>query len=129
MSDHAETGNGPRSANWKGVAEWGFGAFGSAIALLAPLAILAAPHSDVVVVVGGPGDHATDIASVVAEADGAIVSMGWSDNVILARSDSRGFVTRLYAAGARLVLDADMAEGCGPAAARTASITTRTLQR
>lgn len=48
--------------------------------------------------------------AVIAKANGRILASG--DYVTIARSDESGFVTRLYAAGALLVLDAEQAGGC-----------------
>lgn len=102
-----------REARRGNPAEWILGALGCGLALFAPLAVLAAPGSEVVAVVGRPGDTAADLAGRVALAGGAILNAGGSDTVILARSDRAGFVARLYAAGAGLVLDAGTAAGCG----------------
>ena len=48
--------------------------------------------------------------AAVAKANGHILAS--NDYVTIARSDDSGFVTRLYAAGALLVLDAEQAGGC-----------------
>jgi hypothetical protein len=48
--------------------------------------------------------------AVIAKANGRILAA--SDYVTIARSDDAGFVARLYAAGALLVLDAEQAGGC-----------------
>jgi hypothetical protein len=48
--------------------------------------------------------------AVIAKANGRIVTS--NDYVTIARSDDAGFVARLYAAGALLVLDAEQAGGC-----------------
>ncbi|KAB1072783.1 hypothetical protein [Methylobacterium planeticum] len=106
-----------------------FGFLGSFGAIVVPFALLALPSAKVVAVVVAPGSDPTDLARIVAQADGAIVNAGGSDNVILARSDSDGFVSRLYAAGAHLVLNADLAKRCGPAALRAASIPTEASPR
>ncbi|MDR7039387.1 DNA-binding NarL/FixJ family response regulator [Methylobacterium sp. BE186] len=98
-------------------------------ALFVPFALLAMPSATMVAVVVAPGRDTADLARIIAEADGAIVNAGGSDNVILAHSDSHGFVSRLYAAGAHLVLNADLAKGCGPAAVRAAAIRTEALPR
>jgi hypothetical protein len=55
------------------------------------------------------GPQAQAIAAVV-KAKGHILVV--SDYVTIARSEQAGFVGRLYAAGALLVLDADQAGGC-----------------
>ena len=90
-----------------------FGVLGSAVALVVPLMLLAAPRSDVVALVRGPGSDAADLARVVAEAGGSIVNVGGRPDILIARSESDGFVGRLYAAGAWLVLDGRLAGGCG----------------
>jgi hypothetical protein len=48
--------------------------------------------------------------AIIAEANGRVLAA--NDYVTFARSDDAGFVTRLYAAGALLVLDAEQAGGC-----------------
>jgi hypothetical protein len=48
--------------------------------------------------------------AVVAKANGRIIAS--NDYFTLARSDDFGFVARLYASGALLVLDAEQAGGC-----------------
>jgi hypothetical protein len=48
--------------------------------------------------------------TAIAKANGRILAS--SDYVTIARSDDAGFVARLYAAGALLVLDAEQAGGC-----------------
>lgn len=99
--------------------EWVLGGLGCLIGVLVPLAVLALPRSEVVAVVGMPGGGAADSIRIVAEAGGTLLNRGGPDNVVLARSDQAGFATRLYAAGASLVLDGRVAEGCGPSTART----------
>jgi hypothetical protein len=59
--------------------------------------------------------------AAIARANGHILAS--YDYVTIARSDDSGFVARLYAAGALLVLDADQAGGCsGLPPKRTASL-------
>ena len=48
--------------------------------------------------------------AVIARAKGRVLAA--NDFVTFARSDDSGFVARLYAAGALLVLDAEQAGGC-----------------
>jgi hypothetical protein len=55
------------------------------------------------------GPPAQAFAAVV-KADGRVLAS--NDYVTIARSDDAGFVARLYAAGALLVLDAEQAGGC-----------------
>jgi len=50
------------------------------------------------------------VVAIVAKANGRVLAA--NDYVTFARSDDAGFVTRLYAAGALLVLDAEQAGGC-----------------
>ena len=57
-------------------------------------------------VVGPP----SQALAVVAKANGRILAS--NDYFTIARSDDSGFVARLYAAGALLVLDAEQAGGC-----------------
>jgi hypothetical protein len=55
------------------------------------------------------GPQAQALAAVT-KANGRILTS--NDYVTIARSDEKGFVARLYAAGALLVLDAEQAGGC-----------------
>ena len=55
----------------------------------------------------GPRSHAL---AAIARANGRILAS--NDYFTIARSDDAGFVARLYAAGALLVLDAEQAGGC-----------------
>ena len=48
--------------------------------------------------------------AAIARANGRVLAA--NDYVTFARSDEAGFVARLYAAGALLVLDAEQAGGC-----------------
>lgn len=48
--------------------------------------------------------------AVVAKANGRVLAS--NEYFTIARSDDSGFVARLYAAGALLVLDAEQAGGC-----------------
>jgi hypothetical protein len=57
-------------------------------------------------IIGPPAQALT----AVVEANGHILASG--DYVTIARADDSGFVMRLYAAGALLVLDAEQAGGC-----------------
>jgi hypothetical protein len=64
------------------------------------------PPGKSMAVIGPP----SQTLAVIAKANGRIVAA--SDYVTIARSDEAGFVARLYAAGALLVLDAEQAGGC-----------------
>jgi len=65
----------------------------------------AGPQSTIAII----GPQAQSIAAVVTAGGRILVA---SDYVTIARSEEAGFVGRLYAAGAMLVLDADQAGGC-----------------
>lgn len=91
------------------------GVLGSAVALITPLALLAVPRSDTVALVGRAGADTSEGVRIVAEAGGSVLNVGGRPDIVIARSDSPGFVGRLYGAGARLVLDGRLAGGCGRA--------------
>ncbi len=74
-------------------------------ALAAAMSFVAPPGTSLAVF-GLPGHT---LAAVVA-ADGRLIQIG--NAVVIARSDAPDFIARLYAAGALLVLDARIAEGC-----------------
>lgn len=103
--------------------EWALGGVGCLIVLLTPLAVLALPQSDVVAVVGTPGGGAADSIRIIANAGGTVLNRGGPDNVLLAHSDQAGFAGRLYAAGARLVIDGRLSDGCSPSTTSTSSPT------
>ena len=66
--------------------------------------------------------------AIVVKANGRILAA--NDYVTIARSDDAGFVARLYAAGALLVLDAEQAGGCsGLPPRRIAQLMTHTSDR
>jgi hypothetical protein len=73
--------------------------------LVAGFTFAAGPEKSIAII--GPQAHA--IAAVVKAKGHILVSY---DYVTIARSENAGFVGRLYAAGALLVLDADQAGGC-----------------
>jgi hypothetical protein len=52
----------------------------------------------------------TEVLTIIAKANGRVLAA--NRYVTFARSDDADFVTRLYAAGALLVLDAEQAGGC-----------------
>lgn len=93
----------------------GPGLLAGLIAVVVPLVVLAAPRSDSVAVIGSPNADAADMARIVATAGGTILGVGARPNILIARADSDGFAGRLYAAGARLILDGDRARLCGRA--------------
>ena len=75
------------------------------LTLVIGLAFAAGPEKSIAII----GPQAEAIAAVV-KAKGHILAA--YDYVTIARSEEIGFVRRLYAAGAMLVLDADQAGGC-----------------
>ena len=75
------------------------------LAALVALTFGSAPGKSMAVV--GPPSQTL---AVIARANGRILAS--NDYVTIARSDDAGFVARLYAAGALLVLDAEQAGGC-----------------
>jgi hypothetical protein len=75
-------------------------------AIVVALTFASAPGKSMAIV----GPPARALAAVV-KADGHVLAS--SSYVTIARSDDAGFVARLYAAGALLVLDAEQTGGCG----------------
>jgi hypothetical protein len=78
---------------------------GGWLAVVIALTFGSAPGKSMAII--GPPAQAL---AVVAKANGRILAS--NDYVTIARSDDAGFVARLYAAGALLVLDAEQAGGC-----------------
>jgi hypothetical protein len=78
---------------------------GGWLAVIIALTFGSAPGKSMAII----GPPAQALAAVV-KANGRILSS--NDYVTIARSDDAGFVARLYAAGALLVLDAEQAGGC-----------------
>jgi hypothetical protein len=75
------------------------------VAVVVALTFGSAPGKSMAII--GPPSQAL---AVIARAEGRVLAS--SDYVTIARSDDTGFVGRLYAAGALLVLDAEQAGGC-----------------
>jgi len=73
--------------------------------LVVGLTFAAGPDKSIAII----GPQAQAIAAVVKAKGHILVSY---DYVTIARSENAGFVGRLYAVGAMLVLDADQAGGC-----------------
>ena len=85
-------------------------------AIVVALTFVSPPGKSMAII--GPPSQA--LAAVV-RANGRILAS--NDYVTIARSDDGGFVARLYAAGALLVLDAEQAGGCsGLPSASSASL-------
>lgn len=79
---------------------------------LCMLAGLAYPRGDFVLVVGRPGMDEAGMMSVIADAGGTFVSSGNLGWLAVAHAQQPGFAGRLMRAGAILVLDHALAEGC-----------------
>jgi hypothetical protein len=75
------------------------------LAIVVALTFGSAPGKSMAII--GPP---TEAVAIVAKANGRVLAA--NSYVTFARSDDSGFVTRLYAAGALLVLDAEQAGGC-----------------
>ncbi|MGH6641375.1 MAG: hypothetical protein ACRED3_01635 [Bradyrhizobium sp.] len=75
------------------------------LAIMVALTFGSAPGKSMAII--GPPAQAL---AIIARANGRVLAA--SDYVTFARSDDAGFVARLYAAGALLVLDAEQAGGC-----------------
>jgi hypothetical protein len=78
---------------------------GGWLAVVVALTFGSAPGKSMAII--GPPAQAL---AVIAKANGRVLAA--NDYVTFARSDDAGFVARLYAAGAFLVLDAEQAGGC-----------------
>jgi len=75
------------------------------LVVLVALTFGSAPGKSMAII--GPPAEAV---AIIAKANGRVLAA--NSYVTFARSDDSGFVTRLYAAGALLVLDAEQAGGC-----------------
>jgi hypothetical protein len=75
------------------------------LTMVVGLAFAAGPETSIAII----GPQAQAIGAVVKAKGHILVAY---DYVTIARSEETGFVGRLYAAGAMLVLDADQAGGC-----------------
>jgi hypothetical protein len=75
------------------------------LAVVVALTFGSAPGKSMAIV-GSPAEA----LAIIARANGRVLAA--NNYVTFARSDDAGFVTRLYAAGALLVLDAEQAGGC-----------------
>jgi hypothetical protein len=76
---------------------------------LCGLAVLPPPGAKSVIVI--PRPFGPEAAVIVAQAQGVLLKGGMA-GALLARGDAPGFVGRLYAHGALLVLDGKALEGC-----------------
>jgi hypothetical protein len=83
------------------------------IASAIPLSTLAAPQDGQTVLVVAPFSREGAIG-VMANAEGRLVAATRFHSIALVSSDAPGFASRLYRAGAVLVLNADALSGCPP---------------
>jgi hypothetical protein len=95
----------------RGAWRWGRITGAVTLAICGWLAVVVAltfgsPPGKSMAVIGPP----SQALAAIAKANGRILTS--NDYVTIARSDDAGFVARLYAAGALLVLDAEQAGGC-----------------
>jgi hypothetical protein len=82
-------------------------------AALVPAALALAPRpADPVTVLVPPWAAAGEAARVVAAADGALVATARAGRIAIARSADEDFVSRLYRAGALVVIDARAVSAC-----------------
>ena len=82
-------------------------------AALGPAAIALAPgNAGPVAVIAPPWAAGDAAAQLVAGSDGALVATAHSGRIAIARFDTDGFVSRLYRAGALLVIDATAVTAC-----------------
>ncbi len=84
-------------------------------ALLVGTAMAAAalvPKSAEVAVLVAPGSAPEEVVSLVARAGGRLIDSGGRDWVAVAAGEDEGFVGRLYAEGAMLVIDPAGLFGC-----------------
>jgi hypothetical protein len=72
-----------------------------------------------VAVFGAPWIGFSGVAEIVSRADGAILDVGATSNIVIARATTPDFAARLYEAGAWLVLDWDALTGCLSSQRRT----------
>lgn len=79
---------------------------------VAALGMTLVPRSERVAVVVAPWSPPVRIMDVVRQADGSLVGASRLSWVVVSEGKSAGFVQRLYAAGALLVLDGSFLSGC-----------------
>lgn len=82
------------------------------MALVTPLVFAATPRDGRAVAVIAWSAENGGAAAIAARADGTLHSASSGNRVVIASAESPGFVARLYAAGAGLVVDAAMAQAC-----------------
>ena len=84
----------------------------AALCLFGPIALALLPHEgEAVAVIARPWSD-TNASGTVAAADGRLLDLAANNLVAIAVDASPDFVSRLYAAGALLVVDARIAAFC-----------------
>jgi hypothetical protein len=83
-----------------------------AFGLTAPAIALLAPRSGQPVAVFSWSTDDGGAATIAARAHGDLVAAGRTQRIVIAQSSEADFISRLYAAGALLVLDASAATAC-----------------
>lgn len=80
--------------------------------MLLLISAVALPRGHYVLVIGDPWSPPGAIMDTIGRAGGALVAAGRSPWVAVAYSETDGFSARLMSAGAILVLNHRLAEGC-----------------
>lgn len=80
--------------------------------LTVPIVAAAAPRAGQPVAVFAWSADAGGAAAIAAQSDGELRSASRNNRIVIASSTAPDFVTRLYGAGAMLVIDATMASAC-----------------
>ncbi len=84
----------------------------AAVTVVTPLVFAAAPRDGRAVAVIAWSSENGGAAAIAARADGTLHSASSGNRVVIASAETPGFVARLYAAGAGLVVDAALATAC-----------------
>ena len=85
----------------------------AAASVLAMAALQATPRDGTqVAALFAPWTGSGEVIARVADADGSVVRQGLFDSIVVVRSDAPGLISRLYGAGAWLVIDPDVFGGC-----------------
>ena len=91
----------------------------AAFCLLGPIALALSPRDGEAVAVLAVPWWGANASATVAAADGRLLDLAANQLLAIAIDGSPDFVSRLYAAGALLVVDARAAAFCFPAATQT----------
>lgn len=82
------------------------------VTLVMPLVFAAAPRDGHAVAVITFSAQDGGAAAIAARANGILHSASPGNRIVIASAEAPGFVSRLYAAGAGLVIDAALATAC-----------------